>query len=112
MMQGVAACARLCAGRDAEAIDRAERSVRLQPNHHMASCVPAASRAISVQLAEAQRDMARLHRLDPGLRNANLLESFPIPAAGPRRLGGGAPTGGTARVALALGGKTSGRSGP
>jgi tetratricopeptide (TPR) repeat protein len=78
MMQGAMACAHFFAGRDAEAVAWAERSLRLQPGYRIASCVLAASRALSGQLDSAREDLARLRRIDPGLRVSNLLESFPI----------------------------------
>ena len=78
MMQGAMACAHFFAGRDAEAVAWAERSLRLQPSYRIASCVLAASRAAAGQLAQAHEDVARLRRIDPDLRVSNLLESFPI----------------------------------
>ena len=78
MMQAATACAHFFAGRVAEASSWAERSVRLQPNYFIATCMLAASSAIAERPAEAEKAMARLRHIDPGLRISNLLESFPI----------------------------------
>jgi TolB-like protein/DNA-binding SARP family transcriptional activator len=78
MMQAATACAHFFAGRIAEATTWAERSVRLQPNYFIASCVLAASSALDSHLEEAAKAIARLRQIDPGLRISNLLDSFPI----------------------------------
>jgi len=78
MMQAAMACAHFFAGRLAEASSWAERSVRLQPNYFIATCVLAASRAIEGRLADAKKAVARLRQIDPTLRISNLLDSFPI----------------------------------
>jgi tetratricopeptide (TPR) repeat protein len=78
MMEGATALAHFFAGRVAEATSWAEKSVRLQPNYFIATCVLAASSAIAGRLAEAEKAIARLRQIDPALRISNLLDSFPI----------------------------------
>src|SRR5262249_38351328 len=78
MRQAAPACAHFFAGRIAEATSWAERSVRLQPNYFIASCVLAASSALGGRFEEAAKAITRLRQIDPGLRISNLLDSFPI----------------------------------
>ena len=62
----------------AEASSWAEVAVREQPNHFIATCVAAASNALTARLPEAQKAMASLRQLDPDLRLSNLKDLFPI----------------------------------
>jgi TolB-like protein/tetratricopeptide (TPR) repeat protein len=78
MMQASMACAHFFAGRVAEAMAWAERSVALQPNYFVGTCVLAASTAIAGRIPEAQKAMARLCKIVPALRISNLREWFPI----------------------------------
>src|SRR5262249_61916382 len=104
MRQAAPACAHFFAGRIAEATSWAERSVRLQPNYFIASCVLAASSALGGRLQEAAKAIARLRQIDPGLRISNLLAAFTfrrhedflpwadsLPEAGPPARTGGIP---------------------
>jgi TolB-like protein/DNA-binding SARP family transcriptional activator/Tfp pilus assembly protein PilF len=72
------ASAHFFAGRYAEAVDWARRSMSEQPNHFIATCMAAASCALAGQAIDAQKAMARLRQLDPTLRGANLKDLFPI----------------------------------
>jgi hypothetical protein len=58
--QAVTACAHFFAGRIGEATSWAERSVRLQPNYFIASCVLAASSALGGRPLEAEKAITRL----------------------------------------------------
>jgi TolB-like protein len=78
MMHGATACAHFFAGRIAEALSWAERSLRLQPNYFMAAAILAASTAITERHADADKAVARLRQVDPSLRLGNLAESFSI----------------------------------
>jgi hypothetical protein len=77
-MQAGTAAAHFFAGRDDEAIAWAKASVRTQPDYRIATCILAASHASLGEIDEAKLVMERLRRIDPGLRIANLLDSFPI----------------------------------
>jgi hypothetical protein len=78
MMHAATACAYFFAGQITDATAWAERSVALQPNYFIGACVLAASRAVAGHIQEAQKTMARLRKIDPGLRVSNLREWFPI----------------------------------
>ena len=78
MMQAATACAHFFAGRIAEAVAWAERSVALQPNYFVGACVLAASKAIAGRILEAHKATARLRKIAPALRISNLGEWFPI----------------------------------
>jgi len=77
-MQTGTACAHFFAGRTEAAEAWAEEAVRRQPNYRIAACVLAANRAMAGRVAEADRAMATLRRIDPELRVSNLLASFPL----------------------------------
>ena len=67
------------AGRYGEALSWAEAAMREQSNFVIAACVGAASGALAGKLAEAQKAMARVRQLNPGLRLSNLKDAlFPI----------------------------------
>ena len=77
-MQTGTACAHFFAGRTEAAAAWAEEAVRRQPDSRIAACVLAANRAMAGRVAEAERAMAALRRIDPELRVSNLLASFPL----------------------------------
>ena len=56
----------------------AAMACRERPDHIPATCLAAASGTLVGDHAAAQGAMARLRQLAPGLRIANLSESFPI----------------------------------
>jgi tetratricopeptide (TPR) repeat protein len=62
--QAAMACAHFFAGCYAETSSWAEVAVREQPNHFIATCVAAASNALTARLPEAQKAMASLRQLD------------------------------------------------
>jgi tetratricopeptide (TPR) repeat protein len=78
MMHATTACGHLFAGRIAEALSWAEKAARLLPDYFIGAVVLAASSAIAGRLAEAEKAVARLRRIDPTLRISNLLSSFPL----------------------------------
>jgi tetratricopeptide (TPR) repeat protein len=72
------ASAHFFAGRHTEAATWAEKAMREQPNHFIATCMAAASSALVSRPTKAARAMARLRELDPSLRMSNLETLFPI----------------------------------
>jgi TolB-like protein/DNA-binding SARP family transcriptional activator len=72
------ASAHFFAGRHTEAAAWAEKAMREQPNHFIATCMAAASSALVSRPTKAARAMARLRELDPSLRMSNLETLFPI----------------------------------
>src|SRR5262249_34385471 len=66
------ALAHFCARRYDEAASWATKSLRGQPDYPAALRVSTASNALAGRLDKAQRVMARLRELDPGLRVSNL----------------------------------------
>jgi tetratricopeptide (TPR) repeat protein len=77
-MQTATAFGHFFAGRHDEALSWAETAVRDKSNYLLANCVAAASSALSGRPAEAEKAMARLRQLDPGLRLSNLKDLVPI----------------------------------
>ena len=78
IMQSVTGCAHFFAGRYAEALSWAEKSIRDQPNYLMPRCIAAASSAFAGRLAETEKAIARVRQLDPELRISNLEHLFPL----------------------------------
>ena len=77
-MQAAAGAAHFFAGRHGEAATWAEAAAREQPNHMIAACIVAANCALTGRAAPAQEAVARLCRLEPTLRLANLNVLFPL----------------------------------
>jgi TolB-like protein len=77
-MHTATACAHFFAGRYAEALSFAQMAVREQPNYIIGTCMAAASSALLGRLAETQKAMAHLRKIDPALRISNLTELIPI----------------------------------
>jgi TolB-like protein/class 3 adenylate cyclase/Tfp pilus assembly protein PilF len=71
-------CAHYLAGRYAEALSWAEAAARQQPNSCPVIRTLAASSAMAGRQEKAQKAMAHLRELDPGLRIANLRDLFPL----------------------------------
>ena len=65
------------AGRYADALSWAEIAMRMRPSFLLAPCTAAASGAFAGRLAEAEKAMAQLRRLEPELRISNLKDLFP-----------------------------------
>jgi tetratricopeptide (TPR) repeat protein len=78
MMQAATGYAHFVAGSYDEAARWAERSTRNRPSYQIATCILAASLALSDQTEEAAQAVRRLRAIDPTLRLSNLLESYPI----------------------------------
>jgi tetratricopeptide (TPR) repeat protein len=76
-MQSATASAHFIAGRYAEALSWAETAMRVRPTFLQAPLAAAASGALAGRLAEAERAMARLRRLEPELRISNLKDLLP-----------------------------------
>jgi TolB-like protein len=72
LMQGVTALAHFVAGDYAQAAEWAAKAAREQPNFSGAIRNMAASSALSGHFDDAQKALARVRRLDPELRLANL----------------------------------------
>ena len=72
--QFISALAHFSAGRYDDAASCAARSLRDQPNYLATMRILAASNALAGRSDEAQKTMARLRRLDPGLCMSNLEE--------------------------------------
>jgi len=77
-MQAGMAAAHLFAGRHEEATSWAEKAFRDLPSFLLAVAVLAASHALAGRIAEAQRAMAEVRRLDPGLRLSKVGDWLPI----------------------------------
>jgi tetratricopeptide (TPR) repeat protein len=77
-MHAATACAHFVAGRYAEAWSRANMAVRERSNYLLATCVAAASGALTGRPSETERAMARVRQLDSGLRLSNLKHLFPF----------------------------------
>jgi TolB-like protein/DNA-binding SARP family transcriptional activator len=77
-MQTATAAAHFFAGRYAEASSWGEAAAREQPRHVVAASIVAANFAFSGRLAEAQKALARLRQLEPGLCASNLQELIPF----------------------------------
>ena len=71
------ATAQFSAGRYSEALSWAKASLREKPAFPLATCIAAASGALSGHLAEAEKTVASLLRIEPGLRISSLTEQFP-----------------------------------
>jgi adenylate cyclase len=71
-------CAHFFAGRYAEAVSWAEAAVRQQPNSCPALRTLAASSAMAGRQEQAEKAIAHLRELDPGLRISNLRDLFPV----------------------------------
>ena len=71
------AAAQFAAGRYSEALSWAKASLREKPAFPLATCIAAASGALSGHLAEAQKTVAGLLHIEPGLRISSLTEQFP-----------------------------------
>ena len=78
-MQCATAYAHFLAGRDEEAVIWAEKSLRERPDYGTVPVrILAAGNALLGRQAEAEKAVARLLTLDPGLRVANLRELVPL----------------------------------
>ena len=75
--QGITALAQVCAGRYDEATAWAERALREQPNIAPSLRAAATSHALAGRIVEAEKFMARLRQIDPGLRLSNIEEVLP-----------------------------------
>jgi Flp pilus assembly protein TadD len=71
-------CAHFLAGRYAEALSWAEAAARQQPNSCPALRSLAACSVMAGRQAQAQKAIAQLRALDPGLRISNLGDLFPV----------------------------------
>jgi TolB-like protein/DNA-binding SARP family transcriptional activator/Tfp pilus assembly protein PilF len=71
-MQSAMASAHLSAGRYAEALFWAEKSIRTRPDYLLAVCIVAASRGLAEQIEDARKAVEVVLRLDPELRISNL----------------------------------------
>jgi tetratricopeptide (TPR) repeat protein len=71
-MYSAMAAAHFFAGRYTESLSWAEKSLRERPNYLLPMLVAAASKALAGPLAEAERTMALVRRLDPALRISTL----------------------------------------
>ncbi len=78
MMQAATAAAHFFAGRDAEAVAWARAALLSRHDHRIGACVLAASLASRGEIAEARETVARLRRIDPGLRLSSLPDAFPV----------------------------------
>jgi TolB-like protein/Tfp pilus assembly protein PilF len=76
--QAAMASGHFFAGRYAEAASWAQAALRELPDHFIATCVSAASNALTGHVPEAQHAVARLLQLDPDLRVSNLKDLFPV----------------------------------
>jgi len=77
-MQAGVAAAHFFAGRYAEALSWAERSIREQPNSVNSTSVAAASAALIGNHSAAAGAIARLRRLMPELHLSNLKDLYPV----------------------------------
>ena len=77
-MQTAIAFGHFLSGRYVEALSWAETALREQPNFFVGSCIAAASGALAGRLPEAEKAMARIRGLDPGLRISNLRQLLPF----------------------------------
>jgi hypothetical protein len=75
-MHTAIAMALFSAGRYTEASAWAETALREKPDASLATCALAASRALAGQLAEADKAMARLRKLEPMLRISNVDDRY------------------------------------
>jgi TolB-like protein/class 3 adenylate cyclase/Tfp pilus assembly protein PilF len=80
-MQIGTGCAQFLNGRYAEALSWAEAAVRHQPNSCPALRTLAASSAMAGRQEQAEKTIAHLSELDPGLRISNLHDLFPVQRA-------------------------------
>ena len=78
IMHSATAFAHFIAGRYGEALASAETAVRERPSLLLATCVIAASGALSGKPAESAKAMSRLRQNDPTLRISNLKNLIPI----------------------------------
>ena len=76
-MESATAAAHFFAGRTAEALSWAERATLAEPRFVPPYLVAAASAALSGNQAAAEKAMARVRMLDPGLRLSNLHRFYP-----------------------------------
>jgi tetratricopeptide (TPR) repeat protein len=72
-MYSAMAAAHFFAGRYTEALSWAEKAMRERPNYLLPTMVAAASSALAGRLADAERAMVQVRRLDPALRISNLM---------------------------------------
>ena len=77
-MQAGTALAHFLAGRYAEASSWAEKAMWEQTNYITPIRIAAASSALAGRFADAQKAMARLRELDPGMRVTNVKEWAPL----------------------------------
>jgi len=76
-MQAGTAFAHFLAGRYGEASSWAEKALWEQTNYLTTLIIAAASNALAGRLAEAQKSMARLRKLDPAMRVSNVTDWAP-----------------------------------
>jgi TolB-like protein/class 3 adenylate cyclase/tetratricopeptide (TPR) repeat protein len=77
-MHAALASAHFFAGRYGEAASWAETALREQSLNFIATLIRTAASALAGRPAEAERSMALLRQLEPGLRVVNLKEAFPV----------------------------------
>jgi TolB-like protein/Tfp pilus assembly protein PilF len=77
-MQAAAAYAHFLVSRYDAASSWAEKAIGEHPNFLLAICIFAASSALAGRLEQAQRAMARVHEIDPGLCASNLKDLAPF----------------------------------
>jgi tetratricopeptide (TPR) repeat protein len=77
-MQGATAFGHFFAGRYKEAAAWAATALREQPHYLTALRVSAASNALAEQMEDAQKAIAKLRQLDPGLRISDIGDRLPL----------------------------------
>jgi len=77
MKTAIAFC-HFASARYGEAFSSAENAVREQPNFFFGQCVAAASGALADKFPQAEKAMAQVRRLNPGLRISNLTDFLPF----------------------------------
>jgi hypothetical protein len=79
-MQTATAAAHLFAGRYAESLSWAEKSMREQRNFIslLSTSIAAAAAALAGRHPDAKKAMARLRQIDPTLRVSNLKDFYPL----------------------------------
>jgi hypothetical protein len=77
-MQATTAAGHFFAGRNAEALAWAERSIREHSGHLHSTTVAAAAGAIAGNQAAAGKAVLQLRQIDPNLRVSNLGETYPM----------------------------------
>jgi tetratricopeptide (TPR) repeat protein len=76
-MHDAMAAAQFAAGHYAEALEWSTAALREKPDFVLALCMAAASAALCGHLREAEETIARLRKLQPSWRIANVQEKFP-----------------------------------